>query len=199
MEEIERRTIRVWMRQVMQEHGLSANAWAMKAGTSPTNITRFLNSDSKFIPSARTLAKLAKVVRSSPQFLNASKQERIKIPVMDANGQVDHMIVVDRDDVVAYKLKEYTGMGSMGIMSHSTVIVEPRNTWNDIEENDIVCVCSPSYEILCGRYNNGLINYYPSSNAVPPEFDPQNWMSVPTDYIGDEGLYGKVIQSIINF
>lgn len=199
MEEIERRTIRVWMRQVMQEHGLSANAWAMKAGTSPTNITRFLNSDSKFIPSARTLAKLAKVVRSSPQFLNATKQERIKIPVMDANGQVDHMIVVDRDDVVAYKLREYTGMGAVGIMSYATVIVEPRNSWADVEPEDIVCIYSPSYEILCARYNNGLINYYPINNDVPPEFEPPNWMSVPIDFVGDEGLYGKVIQSITNF
>lgn len=199
MEEIERRTIRVWMRQVMQEHGLSANAWAVKAGTSPTNITRFLNSDSKFIPSARTLAKLAKVVRSSPQFLNASQQERIRIPVLDANGQVDHMIVVERDDVVAYKLKEYTGMGAVGIHSYATVIVEPRDSWNDIEEDDIVVVKSPSYEILCGRYNNGLINYYPINTDVPPEFDPPNWTSVPIDFVGDEGLYGKVIQSINDF
>lgn len=199
MEEIERRTIRVWMRQVMQEHGLSANAWAMKAGTSPTNITRFLNSDSKFIPSARTLAKLAKVVGSSPQFLNAAQQKRMKIPVKDANGQVDHMIVVDRDDVVAYKLKEFTGMGAVGISSFSTVIVEPRNSWNDIEEDDIVLVHSQSYEILCARYNNGLVNYYPSSTEVPAEFDPQNWMSVSTDFIGDDGLYGKVIQCIKNF
>lgn len=199
MEEIERRTIRVWMRQVMQEHGLSANAWAVKAGTSPTNITRFLNSDSKFIPSARTLAKLAKVVRSSPQFLNASKQERIRIPVLDANGQVDHMIVVERDDVVAYKLKEYTGMGAKGIHSYATVIVEPRDSWNDIEEDDIVVVKSPSYEILCARFNNGLIHYYPSTTDVPPDFVPQNWMSVSIDFVGDEGLYGKVIQSIQDF
>jgi len=65
METFEQRAIRVWMRTVMEEKGWTANKWAVLAGTSPSNITRFLKG-SKFTPSSATVAKLAYVAGSHP-------------------------------------------------------------------------------------------------------------------------------------
>ena len=43
IDEQERKALKVWMRGVIQNQKMSAYEWATKAGTSPTNITRFLN------------------------------------------------------------------------------------------------------------------------------------------------------------
>jgi phage repressor protein C with HTH and peptisase S24 domain len=69
----ERRIIELWMRQVLREAGWSAKAWADKAGTTPTNITRFLKIKSSPLPSARTLMKLASVA-PIPLVLNGDKK-----------------------------------------------------------------------------------------------------------------------------
>lgn len=61
-----RNSVRVWMRQVLEEHGWSANEWALQAGTSPTNITRMLSPISKTVPSIDTISKLAMVAGSQP-------------------------------------------------------------------------------------------------------------------------------------
>jgi len=74
METPETRAIRVWMRQVMDAKGWSANQWASLAGTSPTNITRFLK-DAVNIPSSRTISKLAYVAGSSPTFSSVPIQQ----------------------------------------------------------------------------------------------------------------------------
>ena len=74
MESQETRAIRVWMRQVMETKGWSANQWAGLAGTSPTNITRFLK-DAEHIPSSRTISKLAFVAGSSPTFSSVPIQQ----------------------------------------------------------------------------------------------------------------------------
>lgn len=66
--------IRVWMRQVMDAKGWSANHWAGLAGTSPTNITRFLK-DAQHIPSSRTISKLAYVAGTSPTFSQVPIQQ----------------------------------------------------------------------------------------------------------------------------
>ena len=65
MEDYESKAIRVWMRSVMQTRQWSANKWATMAGTSPTNITRFLNGG-KFVPSSKTIGKLSYVAGSAP-------------------------------------------------------------------------------------------------------------------------------------
>ena len=74
MESVEVRGIRVWMRQVMDKNGWSANRWASLAGTSSTNITRFLK-DAAHCPSARTIAKLALVAGSAPSFTHQVIQQ----------------------------------------------------------------------------------------------------------------------------
>jgi hypothetical protein len=57
--------VKAWMRHVMEERGWSAEEWARKASTSPTNITRFLK-EAKHVPSTRTLAKLSRIAGSAP-------------------------------------------------------------------------------------------------------------------------------------
>lgn len=66
--------IRVWMRQVMDAKDWSANQWAGLAGTSPTNITRFLK-DAQHVPSSRTISKLAYIAGSSPTFSQVPIQQ----------------------------------------------------------------------------------------------------------------------------
>jgi len=50
--------LRTWMRGIMNEHHWTAQQWAREAGTTPTNITRFVKGSSH-IPSYVTLVKLA--------------------------------------------------------------------------------------------------------------------------------------------
>ena len=74
MEHKEVNAIRVWMRQVMDSKSWSANQWANLAGTSPTNITRFLK-DAQHVPSSRTISKLAYVAGTSPSFSQVPIQQ----------------------------------------------------------------------------------------------------------------------------
>ena len=62
-----REAIRRWMRQVLAEKKWTANRWAKLAGTSPTNITRFLNPASSIVPSSDTITKLATIAGSLPE------------------------------------------------------------------------------------------------------------------------------------
>lgn len=62
-----RRAIKVWMREVMTAKGWTASQWARRAGTTPTNITRFLSPTSSIMPSSATIAKLSRVAGSQPK------------------------------------------------------------------------------------------------------------------------------------
>ena len=69
----EKEAVRRWMRDVMERKEWSAERWARLSETSPTNITRFLremdlHGDSEFLPSSRTIAKLARTAGSQPVF-----------------------------------------------------------------------------------------------------------------------------------
>ncbi len=59
-----------WMRNVLVEKNWTAERWARGAGTSPTNITRFLSNESAALPSTATLAKLAEAAGSEPRLLD---------------------------------------------------------------------------------------------------------------------------------
>jgi len=77
-----RRAIKVWMREVMAAKDWSASEWARRAGTSPTNITRFLSPVSSIVPSSATISKLARAAGTQPrlgvmQDLNPSKAVHI--------------------------------------------------------------------------------------------------------------------------
>lgn len=70
-----RSAVRVWMRAVMDDRGWTANEWANMAGTSPTNITRFLSPTSKIMPSVDTICKLAMIARTQPNLVPGVAQE----------------------------------------------------------------------------------------------------------------------------
>lgn len=65
-----RNAVRVWMRQVLEDKGWSANEWAVAAGTTPTNVTRLLSPTNRSVPNMNTVAKLARVARSQPNLIN---------------------------------------------------------------------------------------------------------------------------------
>ena len=107
MDDFEVKAIRVWMRSIMDTKDWSANKWATLSGTSPTNITRFLNG-SKFVPSSKTIAKLAAVAGSSPDLggtdlMNLSSQA---LPLLAAeDDQVVGQVTVYnvKGDLLAYR------------------------------------------------------------------------------------------------
>ena len=107
MSDKEERTIRVWMRQVMDQKNWSANQWANLAGTSPTNITRFLK-EGNHIPSSRTISKLAYVAGSSPTFSQVPIQqgEINAVALYDENNSRLGVISVwgIKGEVTAYQL-----------------------------------------------------------------------------------------------
>ena len=205
MEQDERKAIRVWMRTVMANHNWTANGWANRAGTSTSNITRFLNSDSKFIPSARTLAKLAAVAGSSPPLLNTGGQQTtyIKRPVYNAEGLVVDMIVIDDDNVEIYQLGEWSGMGAKGIFGNSTVVVEPRKSFKELNDGDIILYKSKALGLLCAEYRNHMVIYFPTNASHwPQEFNDNNepyWAPLKSKDIGDKRLIGKIVQTMLKF
>jgi len=183
--ESERRAIRVWLRQTMQEKGLSANEWATKAGTSPTNITRFLNSDTKFIPSSRTISKLSKVVGTQPGLINPAKGDLLR--VKDASGAVVDMIVDPKlGKVEAYKLGMWTGFGAGGIASHSVIVVDIESK---CKHADIVAFEDDEHGILVGQIIDKHIVFKPADWAF--QKDPPKISCVK--------IIGKVAQSITTF
>ena len=205
MEQDERKAIRVWMRTVMANHNWTANGWATRAGTSTSNITRFLNSDSKFIPSARTLAKLAAVAGSSPPLLNTGGQQTtyIKRPVYNAEGMVVDMIVIDDDNVEIYQLGEWSGMGARGIFQNSTVVVEPKKSFKELDDGDIILYKSISVGLLCAEYRDYMVIYFPTNaNHWPQEFNDNKepyWAPIKSKDIGDKRLIGRVKQTMLKF
>ncbi len=133
--EKKRKIIRVWLRDVMQSQNMSAYEWATKAGTSPTNITRFLK-DSKYMPSSKTLAKLSAVCGSSPDAnIDAPGITRtLEVLNMDGN-RLKYVNVYDvQGKVAAYQLSGPTGYGIGGIGMGDTVLVdlETKPKTNDV-------------------------------------------------------------------
>ena len=127
MESVEVRGIRVWMRQVMDKNGWSANRWASLAGTSPTNITRFLK-DAAHCPSARTIAKLALVAGTAPSFTHQVIQQGEVNAVALYDTERNRLGVISvwgvKGEVEAYKL----GVGWPDFqMSVDDILVVKRN------------------------------------------------------------------------
>jgi hypothetical protein len=174
MNDTEVKSIKVWMRQVMQQTGMSANEWATKAGTSPTNITRFLNSDCKFVPSARTIAKLSSVSRSQPSF--GQIPTVTSVPVLNAEGVVVDMI---NDPKIG---KVY---GQAGIFSWSYVVVAECKKPVD---GDVLLIKDDKHGLLVGEFYEGLLLFRNSDHLVNQERRPRKIKNVE--------IVGKVIQSI---
>jgi len=143
MEDYEAKAIRVWMRSVMHQRQWSANKWATLAGTSPTNITRFLNGG-KFVPSSKTIGKLSYIAGSAPQLsqnatLDASSRAiALKDHLENTIGQVAVFNLTG--EITAYKLDR--DLPSHGVVAGDLLVVrkqkkfEPSNVvffYNEID------------------------------------------------------------------
>lgn len=155
MKRQEQNAIRVWMRQVMQDREWSANHWATLAGTSPTNITRFLN-EGTFTPSSTTIAKLVHAAGSQPNLSsthNLMMQKVRQIILYDETcTQIDVIGVYGMSgDLKAFKsCFIYT---SLGIRPSDIIVVKT----NDIKD------FNQGQKYLCE--DNGIINcIYESTN-----------------------------------
>lgn len=194
MEELERRAIRVWMRTVMSSQGWSANEWAVKAKTSPTNITRFLNSDATYIPTSRTLGKLAFVAGSNPQLINKGQESGlIKYPVKNADGETVDMLAVEDENVEIYQLGYITGMWAGGITPNSIVVVKKVKT-KELKNGDVLLFEDETHGLLCCTYYDGSIFF----KVVQDYIDNDHWLPRKCSTIS-KVLVGRIIQSIKKF
>ena len=145
METYEQRAIRVWMRTVMDEKNWTANKWAVLAGTSPSNITRFVKG-SKFTPSSATIAKLAYVAGSHP---NLSRNEITK-------ANVNSVIVYDMDATRLGVISVYGVKGEAKAFK-----IDKDYASCNIEANDIVVVREDkkfnANNIVAAYYNDKFV------------------------------------------
>jgi len=128
MKRSEQNSIRVWFRTVMREKEWSANQWASLAGTSASNITRFLK-DGNFTPSSATLAKLAYVAGSQPAFHTSSDHTLTKTQQVTLFDELDNEI--NRIGVfgVSGELKAYLSnfvYTPLGIKPSDTIVVKTK-------------------------------------------------------------------------
>jgi hypothetical protein len=128
MESYERKAIRVWLREVMDTKGWSAYKWANLAGTSPTNITRFLN-QSKHQPSSGTIAKLATVAGTIPNLSVNSVVDAQSTIVTLYNNKDEPVRVMSvfgvKGELRAYELsKDYP---SFGVNSSQIIVAKSDN------------------------------------------------------------------------
>ena len=195
-----------WMKTVMAQKRMSANQWASMAGTSATNITRFLNSNCGFIPSAKTIAKLTSVAGSSPDFTSTTSSEKrgFQIPIFNLDLEELGTILCEHENLAAYQLGEWTGMGARGIMSHSIVFVEPKNKFSECSNGDIVLYKSYSAKLMCAEYADGILASYPSHASLEPEdgkppFKEAFWAPLKASVIGNARLIGNVRSTLLRF
>lgn len=182
-EDAARRAIKVWMRDVMTSKGWSANEWAKKAGTSPTNITRVLSPSSTIIPSGATISKLARIAGSQPALsffheLHASSswqvpyvhvkllsgftprqlwdyvmQPAVSLTSIAVDGPIDGPSVVT--DVPAH------GMAGRGIVPGDRILIE-RMAARDLEPGNVV-VFQHEGRPKIGEWQGTLIVFYPAT------------------------------------
>lgn len=141
MKRQEQNAIRVWMRQVMQDMEWSANHWATLAGTSPTNITRFLN-EGTFTPSSTTIAKLVHAAGSQPNLSSTHNlmMQKVKQIILynEANQKIDVIGVYGMNgDLKAFKsCFAYT---SLGIVPSDIIVVKPNDINSSIQGQKYLC------------------------------------------------------------
>ena len=150
MEEYEAKAIRVWMRSVMHQREWSANKWATMAGTSPTNITRFLNGG-KFVPSSKTIGKLSYIAGSAPQLSQnatldaASRTILLKDHLENDIGQVNVYNLTG--EIVAYKM--IRAFPARGVEVDDILIIRKQKKF---EPNNVIFFHNPDdNELQTGR------------------------------------------------
>jgi transcriptional regulator with XRE-family HTH domain len=144
--------VRVWMRAVMEKKDWSAEEWARKAETSPTNITRFLRG-SKHMPSTRTIAKLARVAGSAPAIgrpvvdlatalvpVYARPLSQKGAAEVRAIGRVRSMEQVSER---AFGVKvQHNSFAAQGIAAGDVIVFEPADIMTP-KQGSLICWLSP--------------------------------------------------------
>ena len=184
VDELERKALKVWMRGVMANHNMSAYEWAKKANTSHTNITRFLNQDSKYIPSSRTIAKLVNVAGSSPHTVIPTHVSSRTIEVFDTRGErLRYVNVYDVEGkLLAMELDQPTGFGLGGINKGDTILIQEDAK---IKDEDVIM-----YESEHGF----LIGQLVGKSIVHKSYDIRH-----VAHLADVSVVGKVVQCIKKF
>tara|TARA_R110000782_G_scaffold33603_3_gene80905 strand:- start:843 stop:1412 length:570 start_codon:yes stop_codon:yes gene_type:complete len=182
METYEQRVIRVWMRTVMDEKCWTANKWAVLAGTSPSNITRFVKG-SKFTPSSATIAKLAYVAGSHP---NLSRNEITK-------ANVNSVIVYDMDSTRLGVISVFGVKGEVKAFK-----VDKDYVSCNVEANDIVVVREDK------KFNaNNIVAAYHNDKFVILKATDKSTTFICCDtsnvlHKKDMKLLGRIVQIIKN-
>lgn len=137
--EAARNAVRVWMRDVMAQRQWTAAHWARLAETSPTNITRFLSPGCRIIPSADTLAKLARIAGSQPNlgFVPGAQRVAVRsVPVVREGYLVDRnaalhgtnesvAVATSASEQAIAVLVESDSMNLAGILPGDVLVIEP--------------------------------------------------------------------------
>lgn len=199
-----RRAIKVWMRDVMTQKNWTASQWARRAGTSPTNITRFLSPTSSIMPSGNTIAKLARAAGSQPKLnplhdLNPVKSWQVPIisaqilagyPPADLWEQAliqmsSHTIAVDGPiDGPAFVVDvPAVGMVGRGISPGDRILVEQVKSGKELAPGNVVLFYHDGTPKL-GEWQGQFIVFYPGHNGHDPLFSPVRSSEV--------SLYGRV-------
>ena len=168
----------------MDSHNMSAYEWATKAGTSPTNITRFLK-DSKYMPSSKTLAKLSVIVGSHPYTNNDAPGHTRTLEVLDTEGnRLEYVNVYNvKGKVKAIKLDRVTGYGLGGITRDDTILVREDCDCIDGDVVLIKCCVREKEEILVGQLAGKYIFFKSTVYDKPKAVDECE-------------ILGKIIQCI---
>ncbi len=183
MEDYEAKAIRVWMRSIMHTREWSANKWATLAGTSPTNITRFLNGG-KFVPSSKTIGKLSYVAGSAPSLSQnatldaASRTIALKDHLEEDIGQVTVYNLIG--DIVAYKFNR--DLPTHGVAAGDILVVRKQKKF---EANNLVFFYhQEDGELQTGKKLETHAVYQTSKNR--------------TTKLADVRVIGRVVQIVKN-
>lgn len=90
--------IREWLLATLKTSGLSARAWAKKAGISQSTLFRALKPDYEFITSSRTLAKLAAAAGTAAPDFRTTEDQRLVPKFLPVRGRVQAGHWIETDD-----------------------------------------------------------------------------------------------------
>ena len=141
-------SVRRWVRTVMHQQDWSAEEWARRAETTPTNITRILSSDSS-LPNATTLARLARVAGSQPDLVGSGEKRAIDagVPLLEHDqvmalaklagrermayvqglrGELVNMCVLYRPSATGFATAiETDALRGRGVLKGDIMVIEP--------------------------------------------------------------------------
>lgn len=154
-----RDAIRRWMRKVLADKNWTANRWAKLSGTTPTNITRFLNPASTIVPSADTIAKLAMVAGSMPEIGSKPATTPVQMVPLRAWGHLTrakqkllgHVPTTMVASTEAYAVTcESDALDLGGVQRGDTLICEPPRLYKPAKER--ICLMSIGHRAHLGLY-----------------------------------------------